>query len=181
MARRNPLRELSRRFPPPPETKEILLSLHRQNDRSAAIVGTAILEAVLERLIIKKLDGLSPDLEGRLFKNRGPISDFDSKVLIATGLGLVTEAGRKRLDAIRAIRNVFAHSSTDVTFDTPEIENEIRASLMATALKIIEIGTEASADEITNKHAFVVILRITCWALDQQLRDMSGDPLIDLF
>ena len=126
MARRNMLRELSRRFPPSPEAKEILLSLHKQDDRSVAIVAVAMLEAVLERLIIKKLAQLSPDLEGRLFKNRGPISDFDSKVLVAAALGVITDGVRKALDAIRAVRNVFAYSTVNVTFDTPEVANEIK-------------------------------------------------------
>ena len=76
MARRDPLRELSRRFPPADEAKDIIAALSKQDERATAIVGASVLEALLERLIVSHLEPISPGLKGRLFKNRGPLSDF---------------------------------------------------------------------------------------------------------
>jgi len=126
-SRRDPLRELSRKFPGLHESWQTLISQH---DRAAGIVGVALLEASLERLLVKKLPNLSPALEGRLFKNRGPLSDFDSKILIATALDFIPDNAATLFNSLRAVRNVFGHSMVDVSFETKEIIDEVKRYIL---------------------------------------------------
>jgi DNA-binding MltR family transcriptional regulator len=172
------LRTLSRKFPPPPEVEKILATLHQQNDRSIAIVSAALLEAALEKLIIKKLPYSNPRLEGRLFKNRGPLSDFDSKVLIAVAFGIITDGLAIRFDSIRVIRNVFSHSTVDVSFETKEIADELKSHLVPYVLKAIEVITDkAPTEQPTNKRVFCIAVRVICFLLDDTHEELTGSRL----
>jgi hypothetical protein len=177
MSKRDPLRELSRRFPPPTEFKEILSSLGDQPDMAVAILGLSIIEGGLEKLIIGKLSNITPELEGRLFKNRGPISDLDSKILIAEALGIVTIGQARLLNSLKAVRNVFAHSKASVSFETQEIGAEIRRVLLPTAINGIRIFDPEFDEPLSNKRVFTACIKLICWWLDADHQETAGKSL----
>src|SRR6266849_355365 len=91
MSNRDALRKLSRKYPATPEIDKIMDDLRAgKDDPHIAIIATAIAEAALERLITKKLQVRTKNLLGQLFLNRGPLSDFHSKILVANAFGVIT-------------------------------------------------------------------------------------------
>jgi hypothetical protein len=131
-SKRDPLKALTRQFP---ELHESYVMLSAQSDRSMAIVSAALIDASLERLLIRGFPHLNPALENRLFKNRGPLSDFDSKILVATAVGVIPHYAANLLNSIKAVRNVFGHSMIDVSFKTKEISDEIERYILPFAEK----------------------------------------------
>jgi hypothetical protein len=177
MSKRDPLRVLSRRFPPPPEFEKILGTLGEQPDIAVAIVGLSIIEGGLEKLIINKLPTLTPELEGRLFKNRGPISDLDSKILVAEALGIIKEGQARLLNSLKAIRNVFAHSRIPVSFETAEVSKEIRGLILSVAVNAIRVFEPEFDERLSNKKAFTAAVKLFCWWLDEDHQKVTGQPI----
>jgi DNA-binding MltR family transcriptional regulator len=176
VSNREALRKLSRRFPPPPEIKNILDALSKEEDRTAAIVGASILESALERLMIKCFIHSDSDLLGQLFQNRGPLSDFHSKIIVATAFGVISPNTAEELHTIKAIRNVFAHSRVPVSFATREVEREVKAFLMLVAMKNVE-ADQARKLHLPTKSEFTLIVKILFIILDHQHRKLGGPPL----
>jgi DNA-binding MltR family transcriptional regulator len=119
---REALRKLSRKYPAPPEIEKILDSLRDKDDISVAIMATALTDAALEQTIKAKLRTTDANLLGRIFLNRGPLSDFDSKILVAHGFGIITTPLADELHAMKAIRNAFAHAKIPLSFDHEAID-----------------------------------------------------------
>jgi len=62
-----------------------------------------------------------------LLKDRGgPFSSFYSNIIFAKTLGLIDRSISSDLDAIRRIRNAFAHTSLPIDFSTPDIIRDIK-------------------------------------------------------
>jgi DNA-binding MltR family transcriptional regulator len=163
MSNREALRKLSKKFPDRPELKKIFDGIRSLDDRSAAIMATALVEAVLERHIIKKLSVSAPDLIGALFHNRGPLSDFHSKILIATAFGVIRPDMAEDLHRMKAIRNVFAHAKISVTFNTLEIAKESSeftiVNRISDAIHALEKHTPI---DLTKKNGFLFFAHIFC-------------------
>ncbi len=119
-------------------------------------MSAALLEAHLEALLIKKLPHMTSDLEVRLFKNRGPLADFDSKILVATATTIIREDTAKTLDSIRVIRNAFGHSIARISFDTKEISDEIQRHILPFCGMALSkmLGSDTSASPARN-HKFI--------------------------
>ena len=96
------LRELSRKFPAPPEVEKILNDLRTKDDYHAALIAVSIVEATLERLIVSRLRKTDKEFLNSLFENRGPLSDFNSKILVAEAFGIVTGPLAAELHSMRS-------------------------------------------------------------------------------
>ncbi len=159
MSNRESLRKLSRKFPAPPEVEKILDSLRDENDLHVAILASSIVEASLERLLASKLKSRSSNLIGQIFNNRGPLSDFHSKILIAHAFHIITPAMAEELHSIKAVRNAFAHAKIPISFDHENIAAEVQNLRIGKALKLY--GENPSLDlKLTNKNSFLLIVRI---------------------
>jgi hypothetical protein len=135
MSKRDALRALGKKFPAPKEIKSILDGLKDEPDRSAAIIAGALVQSFLERFIITHMKDKQPNLIGMIFNNRGPLSDFHSKILVAQAFGLISCNSAAELHRIKSIRNVFAHATSLVNFETEEISKEIMSFIMMNAMK----------------------------------------------
>jgi len=60
-----------------------------------------------------------------------PIGKFSTRILLAFGLGLISEREYRELEVIRKIRNEFAHS-IDITFNHPSVSS--RCKLLSWAI-----------------------------------------------
>jgi DNA-binding MltR family transcriptional regulator len=184
MANRDALRKLSRKFPAPPEIETIMDGLRDQNDISTAIVASAIAEASLERLITERFKSKSKSLIGQIFLNRGPLSDFHGKILLAEAFGLITRNMAEELHSIKAIRNAFAHAKIPIDFDNEIIAREIASLRMMPAMRAVD-SDKREKFKMTNKACFLLTTRILLiifdgiekhsGTADEALRDALGD------
>jgi len=172
MSKPNPLRELSRRFPAPPELKSIIDDFLVLPDRSSAIVGVALIESLLEKLMIKKMVEQSESQRSSLFGNRGPLADLSSKILVATAFGIIPSNVADELNRLRNIRNVFAHTMAPISFDTKEVVNELRKS------KIVQILLSHFPEKqgtFTNLSHFKILVEIHCVVLSATHKSAGGE------
>jgi DNA-binding MltR family transcriptional regulator len=86
-------------------------SLLQESDRGCVLIGAAILEEDVERLLRKYLRGdpFSAKYVDELFRYPGPCCGFAAKIQIAYLAGLYSKDIFLVLESIRKIRNEFAH------------------------------------------------------------------------
>ena len=95
------------------------------NDRSVAILLATTVESALQVAITRRM-GLTKSGVRELFSSRGPLYEFNSKILIAHRLGIFGPETRTNLDIVKHIRNIFAHARVPISFSTQEIIDTIR-------------------------------------------------------
>ena len=106
---------------------ETLHALAKQADTSYVIVATTALEELLETAVKTKMrDGLSKKVHNQIFGGYGSLSTFAAKIDIAYALEIIGDDLRGDFDAIRAIRNAFAHARKTVHFGSPELETHFQ-------------------------------------------------------
>lgn len=94
---------------------------HHDDRAIALITGTAI-EQGLESIILTKLIPMDLIEERKIFSDDvAPLNTLDSKIRIAFALGLIGEEARDDLICIKNIRNTFAHSRLDISFETQAV------------------------------------------------------------
>lgn len=190
MSNRAALRKLTREFPEPQQVKDILISLNSGSDQSVAIVGAALLESTLERMIIHQLKVSDAKLVEQLFDNRGPLSDFSSKILIAVAFGIISKQDGAHLHTIRHLRNAFAHSRVPLSFSTPEIRREVESLLkfLEEMKGVYDAMVRAAPPEwnltefdlnIPPKSAFRLIIQLLIIVLNGKHRAAGGTSLYE--
>jgi DNA-binding MltR family transcriptional regulator len=92
-------------------------------DRTAAIVGATFLEYALKQAIIRyfKRDNIDRGIDYLFDLDQAPYRGFAGLTRLARALGIIDQSEFDQLEAIRLIRNVFAHTMEDVSFSTPAI------------------------------------------------------------
>jgi hypothetical protein len=151
--------------------------LIEQDDLHVAITGVSIIEAHLEKLIVTRLHSTDKDFLNRLFENRGPLSDFNSKILIGQAFGLLTRPLADELHMMRTIRNTFAHAKMPVSFDMPPVESAVRSLKLLTSIgggKIPGPIAEKWALRIAPRNAFLLTIRIMLIILDEITKKKSS-------
>jgi len=94
-------------------------------DRSYCIILASMIERHLEQAIIERLRLINKEAEKLLFEREGALSTFFGNIHLGYALGLFDDRMRDDLNVIRRIRNAFAHSSLPITFESPEVRDEI--------------------------------------------------------
>jgi hypothetical protein len=96
--------------------------LYGANDRASAVMLGAFAETALERLLRTKLrPDLNSDERRPLFDSQGPLGNFSSKIAMAYAMGTIGPITRDDLDLVRLLRNGFAHTRKNLTFDMPVV------------------------------------------------------------
>ncbi len=131
-------------------TSEALLE---ESDRGCVLLGAAVLEECIEELFHTVFihNGISKRIQDSLFGSNGPLSTFSSKIKMAYSLGFVSKHIYEDLDAIRRVRNDFAHTSRSVDFLSSET-SEVLEGLHCVqefkdALPRYSLSTEKSVSE----------------------------------
>ena len=78
-----------------------------------------------------------------------PIGKFSTRILLAFGLGLISEREYRELEVIRKIRNEFAHS-IDITFNHPSVSS--RCKLLSWAIPEYPAPRDQFIAEIGRAH-----------------------------
>jgi DNA-binding MltR family transcriptional regulator len=95
----------------------------KQTDRASAIVSSALLEELLERLVLAFLmDHQAAKRD--LFDGMTPLSTMSAKINLAYYLGLLEQNEFEDLKLIKNIRNDFAHSFETINFETQRIKDK---------------------------------------------------------
>lgn len=91
-----------------------------ETDRGAALVGAALIDTRLERLLVSHLLDNSIGKE-MVNGSNAPLGSFSSRIKMSYALGLITEVEFKECDLIRRIRNEFAHSIHGMDFQNQKL------------------------------------------------------------
>lgn len=137
------LRQLIRERPTKEELSKINDEIGKVNDRAAAILATALLENVLEDLLLAKFAPLSKSERLALFEGEGPLGSFSAKIKMCHALSLITTNARADLMRVKNIRNVFAHATGMITFQTPEVGDACSKLTGIDNLKAGDLGNSA--------------------------------------
>lgn len=106
----------------PLEVVELQEQLYAESDRGCALIGSAFLEAELEKMLRTFFVSDSGALR-KLFDGSKPLATLSAKIDFAYLVGLINKRMRCDLHAIRSIRNDFAHESKKISFN----DNRIRS------------------------------------------------------
>lgn len=102
------------------EFNQFLAILNNETDRGSALCAAAFAEDILERVIVSFLADVPTTNE--LFS--GPsaaIGTFSNKIKFATSLGICSIELARSLNALRKIRNEFAHTWEPVSFENQRL------------------------------------------------------------
>ena len=180
MSNRAALRKLARQRPEASEATKILKGLRHSSDLSAVIVGASLVESCLEHIIVQSISNEDPKLIGRLFDNYGPLSTFESKILIAQAYRVISKPQAEEIQTIRVIRNTFAHARHAVSFDDPPVKNEINTFKMLVAMRSVQKDYDTERrllDKLEGKEAFLLVVHIMLILLDGEHRRRGGQPI----
>jgi hypothetical protein len=85
----------------------------------------------------------------------------------------------QELDRVRTIRNAFAHATTPISFETPEIAAEMRKFLMLNAMDGVKRDDpEFHIESPRDKRGYLLVVHIICIMLDDAHRKDGGGPLL---
>jgi hypothetical protein len=89
--------------------------------RAETIMAVSFLEDALKAMICSRLVPLSAEEKAGLFGPQSSMGTFSAKIAFGFALGIYGKITRDDLGTLRQIRNVFAHSRKNVSFNTPAI------------------------------------------------------------
>jgi DNA-binding MltR family transcriptional regulator len=99
---------------------EINKEFKSASDRACVIVASSFLDEVLKMILISYIiEDKKSDKD--IFNGYGPLSTFSSKIKISYRFGLISKEEYIQLEAIRAIRNKFAHEIKDCRLDRNDL------------------------------------------------------------
>jgi len=96
-----------------------------QHPMATAILGCVFVEHELEVHLRRRLRRKDDNTWAILCDESGPLRSFNSKILLAHALGTIDDRFKVDLDALRKIRNAFAHSKKVLEFNDPLIVKEL--------------------------------------------------------
>jgi hypothetical protein len=97
--------------------------MSNESDRGSAIVGAAILEDALAVALSKYLIPAPTSQDDLL---NGPAASFSMKIELAYRVGLIRSSVRKFLQRVRKVRNEFAHSPSEMSFEVQSMSDKVK-------------------------------------------------------
>jgi DNA-binding MltR family transcriptional regulator len=131
----------------------------RQTHAGAAMLTAAALDRLLETALLARFARNSREVRDSIFGDFGVLRDFSAKIELCFALGIVDRETQKKLNAIRRIRNLFAHSRDYINFDSLSIQ----------ALVTKELG---STVEISSIESFLSVAE----EVEARVCELSGLP-----
>lgn len=100
---------------------DVIEELNNENDRGIALIGAAYIDTALKSLLEASMAG-DIGVAQMLFEGpNAPLGTFSSRIILAYGLGHIGPNYFATLNAIRTVRNAFAHLRRRLEFEDPEI------------------------------------------------------------
>ena len=98
--------------------KTIALQMLEERGRGAVLVGVARVSAALEHLLQAVLTPATAKNDGLFLPDR-PLGSIGAKVALASRMGLIDAGVERALNALRKLRNAFAHSAESASLADP--------------------------------------------------------------
>ena len=117
-----PEQSLKRQFE---EFRAFRRALSEESDRGCALFAAAYLDKAISDLLFLSLVE-SKKVEEELFEGTAPLASFSARIKLAFYLGRISAECRADLDAIRKIRNDFAHDAALISFEPQSIAARCR-------------------------------------------------------
>lgn len=105
------------------EIKAFKDTLSKESDRGCALYATSYLDKAISDLLYCAL-AYDKKIDKDLFEGTAPLATFSARIKMAFYLGKISKIERRDLDILRKIRNSFAHSADDISFDDEKISNQ---------------------------------------------------------
>jgi hypothetical protein len=102
-------------------TKQAFRRLPTLTDGEVAIIGAQLIDVSIERAIRFHFKHMNSDQLQRIFSYPNSLSMFSDKIEVGYGLELFDRLQYNDLKKIQKIRNAFAHSLLQLTFNHPDI------------------------------------------------------------
>ncbi|MER8692923.1 hypothetical protein NKI77_10145 [Mesorhizobium opportunistum] len=120
------LGQLHKSHPTDEDYEALWKELDTGKPRSVALVGAAYLQEALRfSLDARFIKMTRKELDDRIFSPSGPLNSFSQAIELGYALGLYGSVICEDMHIIRVVRNLFAHTMKNVSFDTPDIGKEI--------------------------------------------------------
>ncbi len=164
--------------------QQIALQMLEERGRGAVLVGVARVDAALEHLLQAVMAPASGRGDGLFLPDR-PLGSLGAKVALARRLGLIDQAVERALNALRKLRNTFAHSAESASLADPahsarlrEIYAEARTNPLWTPLETVLATQPPSAhgplEPALREHILLITILVAFLeATAQQLRPMQ--------
>lgn len=132
------------------ESFEHRSQLLSETDRGMCLLAVGKIDTVLMEILQKKLLG-TKSLKRDLFGSNGPLGTLSSRLKLSYSLGILSQSHYREADAIRQIRNKFAHSDKPINFDSLEIVE------LSNNLKSIKVqdSEKSNRDKFISAHIFL--------------------------
>jgi hypothetical protein len=126
MSKKSPLRLLLKHIPTPEEYQVAWESVRKDGSRGSVILAGTLVEDSLRALLISRMaPGVEKDGPKDLFGPMKPLSSFSAKIRMGFALKLYGERTFHDLELLRELRNLFAHGTLAIDFDTPDVRSVI--------------------------------------------------------
>jgi hypothetical protein len=109
------------------EWETLVGTLGGARDLMVAILLTPVVEDALQRLIRTRLVATLTEADLAALFEAGPLSSLTARTRLGYALGLFGPRTRADLDRIQHVRNVFAHSWREATFESAEVAAAVDA------------------------------------------------------
>jgi hypothetical protein len=127
--------------------REVMMN-YQQHPVATAILGGVAIEHELDALLRRRFKRKDDAAWESLTSDKGPFGTFAAKIIAGYAFGLYDEAVKDDLDAVRTIRNAFAHSRRLLDFNDPLIIREMLSTkILYKEGKAILRESEVSSDD----------------------------------
>ena len=106
--------------------RTIALQMLEERGRGAVLVGVARVDAALEHLLQAVMAPSTAKADGLFLPDR-PLGSIGAKVALASRLGLIDPGVERALQALRKLRNAFAHSTESASLSDPAHSSRMTA------------------------------------------------------
>ena len=142
---------------------EMVGYFHDESDRGAAILAGSFAEHALGTFLHYRV--VDKRIAERLFGPVGPLSSFSQRIAVAYAFGLIAKQQYTDFEAVRQVRNHFAHHPLDATFATAEVQKHVSATSIYKDNEAME-----SHQAVPTKYRIAYLL--TCGVLCGRLLDI---------
>jgi hypothetical protein len=110
------------------EWHTLISNLEKESDRAVAVLGAAYLDTALQSLLEASFAG-GKAVREKLFDGvSAPLGSFSARITMAYALGHIGPNYFATLNAVREIRNAFAHFRRGLTFDDQEVQERMSST-----------------------------------------------------
>ena len=149
---------------------EFLKEFQSETDRGAALVGAALIDDRLERLLRSHfIDG--KEANDLLGTGSAPIGSFAARTKAAYCLGLITELEFKECNIIRRVRNEFAHQVHGLDFSNDKL-SDLCGNLAANTPDGAHFGGDARQLFINS----VILTSLALWYRPEYAKAYEAKP-----